>query len=203
MVGLLASVDGPVLGLGLAKGLFKLFDAVGFTLPNSGLLFQTRTIVVSLLVGVDRDVAREPASRDPRDAGATDRGSPRGGDASRPDASPASARSASALLDRGVGFAALVYGLFAARLGTTQVLLWMGLGTLLIFFGVALFASRLVRAARRRLAARSARVGGRSPSPCSSGRSVLLPYWLLRYGALGPLARLGEASLQHSSAVRY
>ena len=52
VIGLLASVSGLLLGLGLAKGLFKLFDAVGFTLPNSGLLFQTRTIVVSLLVGV-------------------------------------------------------------------------------------------------------------------------------------------------------
>ena len=51
-MGVLASVVGLFLGLGLAKGLFKLFDAVGFTLPNSGLIFQTRTIVVSLLVGI-------------------------------------------------------------------------------------------------------------------------------------------------------
>ena len=41
-----------VSGLVLAKGLFKLFDAVGFTLPNQGLLLETRTIVVSLLVGI-------------------------------------------------------------------------------------------------------------------------------------------------------
>ena len=47
----LASVVGLFLGLGLATGLFELFDAVGFTLPNQGLVFQTRTIVVSLLVG--------------------------------------------------------------------------------------------------------------------------------------------------------
>ena len=44
-MGVLASVTGLFLGLGLAKGLFKLFDAVGFTLPNSGLVFATRTIV--------------------------------------------------------------------------------------------------------------------------------------------------------------
>ena len=36
----------------LAKGLFNLFDLVGFTLPNQGLLLETRTIVVSLLVGI-------------------------------------------------------------------------------------------------------------------------------------------------------
>ena len=52
VVGAVASVVGLFLGLALAKGLFWLFDAVGFTLPNSGLLFETRTIVVSLLVGI-------------------------------------------------------------------------------------------------------------------------------------------------------
>ena len=52
VVGILASVVGLFLGLGLATVLFKLFDAVGFTLPNTGLVFQTRTIVVALLVGI-------------------------------------------------------------------------------------------------------------------------------------------------------
>ncbi len=52
VVGTAASVVGLFLGLGLAKLLFWLFDAVGFTLPNSGLLFETRTIVVSLAVGI-------------------------------------------------------------------------------------------------------------------------------------------------------
>jgi len=52
VVGLVASIVGLLLGLGLAKGLFALFDAVGFTLPNSGLLFQGHTILYSLIVGV-------------------------------------------------------------------------------------------------------------------------------------------------------
>ena len=52
VMGVLASIAGILLGLGLATGLFKLFDAVGFTLPNNGLVMQTRTIVVSLLVGI-------------------------------------------------------------------------------------------------------------------------------------------------------
>jgi putative ABC transport system permease protein len=52
VVGLVASIVGLLLGLGLAKGLFSLFDAVGFTLPNSGLLFQGHTVLYSLLVGV-------------------------------------------------------------------------------------------------------------------------------------------------------
>ena len=51
VMGVAASVTGLFLGLALAKGLFALFDAIGFTLPNNGLVFETRTIVVALLVG--------------------------------------------------------------------------------------------------------------------------------------------------------
>ena len=52
VVGVVASVVGLFLGLLLAKGLFKLFDAVGFTLPNSGLVFEPRTVVIALTAGV-------------------------------------------------------------------------------------------------------------------------------------------------------
>ena len=52
VVGFVASLIGLALGLALASGLFELFDAVGFTLPNTGLLFEPRTVVVALLVGV-------------------------------------------------------------------------------------------------------------------------------------------------------
>ena len=44
-------IVGLFLGLLLAKGLFQLFDAVGFTLPNTGLVFEPRTIVVALAPG--------------------------------------------------------------------------------------------------------------------------------------------------------
>ena len=52
IMGVLASVSGLLLGLLLAIGLFKLFDSFGVTLPNNGLVFQTRTIVVALVVGI-------------------------------------------------------------------------------------------------------------------------------------------------------
>jgi putative ABC transport system permease protein len=52
VVGVLASLVGLFFGLGLARGLFKLFDAAGFTLPNNGLTLETRTIVVALALGV-------------------------------------------------------------------------------------------------------------------------------------------------------
>jgi putative ABC transport system permease protein len=52
VVGAVASVVGLFLGLLLATGLFELFDAVGFTLPNTGLVFEPRTVVVALAVGI-------------------------------------------------------------------------------------------------------------------------------------------------------
>ena len=71
VMGVIASVVGLFLGLALAKGLFALFDAVGFTLPNNGLLFETRTIVVSLAARDRRHADREllpGAARDARAA---------------------------------------------------------------------------------------------------------------------------------------
>ena len=52
VVGALASVAGVLVGLGLAKGLEALLDAVGVDLPASGTVLATRTIVVSLAVGI-------------------------------------------------------------------------------------------------------------------------------------------------------
>ena len=49
----------------LAPALDQLFKAFGADLPDSGTVLETRTIVVSLLVGIDRDGARRscPALR--------------------------------------------------------------------------------------------------------------------------------------------
>ena len=112
--------SGLFLGLGLAKGLFKLFDAVGFTLPNSGLLFETRTIVVSLLVGilVTLLASLRPALRATRvpPIAAVREG------ATLPEGRFARFRTPVGAASRPPGFAALVYGLFGTGLGTTQIL---------------------------------------------------------------------------------
>ena len=158
VVGTAASVVGLFLGLGLAKLLFWLFDAVGFTLPNSGLLFETRTIVVSLAVGIIVTLlaSLRPALRATRvpPIAAVREG------ATLPPSRFARFRTVGSLLTIGLGFAALLYGLFGSGLGTTQILLWMGVGALLIFVGVSLFAARLVRPLAAALGAPAARLGG-------------------------------------------
>ena len=157
-IGALASLTGLFLGLVLAKGLFRLFDAVGFTLPNSGLTFQTRTIVVSLAVGIVVTLlaSLRPAVRATRvpPIAAVREG------ATLPEGRFHRFRGAGAAATAVLGFVALAYGLFAGGLGTIQVLLWLGLGALLVFVGVALFSSRLVRPLAQWLGWPASRIGG-------------------------------------------
>ncbi len=157
-LGVLASVTGLFVGFALAKGLFSLFDSVGFTLPNSGLVFQTRTAIVAIVVGVAVTVVASlrPAIRATRVApieaareGAVipDMGTPRG----------RTLRSAGLTL---AGLAALLVGLFAPGLGTGALLAWMGVGALMIFVGVALLSARWVPALAGVLGAPAVRIGG-------------------------------------------
>ena len=143
VVGVVASVVGLFLGLLLAEGLFGLFDAVGFTLPNTGLVFLARTAIVALLAGilVTLLASLRPAVRATRvpPVAAVREG------ATLPPGRFARFRGVGTVLLAGAGFAALLYGLFRDGLDTTQILVWMGLGTLLVFLGVALFSSRIVR----------------------------------------------------------
>jgi putative ABC transport system permease protein len=59
-----------------------------------------------------------------------------------------------------LGFAALAFGLFGGGLSTTGILLWMGLGTVLIFFGVALLSARIARPLAHVIGWPAARLGG-------------------------------------------
>ena len=158
VIGAVASVAGLFLGLGLAKLLFWLFDLAGFTLPNSGLILETRTIVVALLVGIVVTLlaSLRPAIRATRvpPIAAVREG------ATLPESRFHRFRTLGSLVTIGLGFAALLYGLFADGLGTTQLLAWMGIGALLIFIGVALFAQRLIRPLAQFLGWPATQIGG-------------------------------------------
>ena len=110
VIGLLSSIVGILVGLGLGTGLFKLFDAVGFTLPNNGLVLHTRTIVVAMIVGVVVTLVASlrPAFRSTRvpPIAAVREG------ATLPPGRFARFRLPAAIVLTSVGFAALAYGLF-------------------------------------------------------------------------------------------
>jgi predicted lysophospholipase L1 biosynthesis ABC-type transport system permease subunit len=158
VVGILASVLGLFLGLGLANALFSLFDAVGFTLPNTGLVFETRTIVVSLLVGilVTLVASLRPAIRATRvpPIAAVREG------ATLPESRFAPYRTVGASVLTLLGFAAIIYSLFAPDLSTTSLLIWLGLGALLVFVGFALLSVRFIRPLAGALGWPATKIGG-------------------------------------------
>ena len=77
VIGLAASVIGLFAGLGLAKALDALFDAMDLSLPEAGTVFAARTIVVSLLVGTLVTLAAGPAAGVAGDPRRTGRGAAR------------------------------------------------------------------------------------------------------------------------------
>ena len=158
VIGVLASVVGLFAGLGLAVGLFKLFDAVGFTLPNNGLTFETRTVVVSLLVGIVVTLlaSMRPAFRATRvpPISAVREG------ATLPESRFARFRLPAAILLAAIGFGSLLWGLFAPNLGTAKILLFLLGGALIVFFGIALLSVRLVPPLAGLLGWPATRIGG-------------------------------------------
>ncbi len=190
VTGAVASAAGLFLGLGIATALFQLFDAVGLTLPNNGLVFQGRTVVVALVVGVVVTLlaSLRPALRATRvpPIAAVREGSV------LPPGRFHRFRSAGAALVAVVGVALCVLGLFLDGLSTTAVLLLLLAGVLLIFIGIALFSDRLVRplAAAADPVARWAVVAfGALAWPL-----FVLPYWLMRRGVWGPGSGLSRAA---------
>ena len=158
VMGVLASVVGLALGVLLGKGLFRLFDAVGFTLPNNGITVETRTIVVALAVGIVVTLlaSLRPAMRATRvpPIAAVREG------ATLPEGRFHRLRGVGAAATALLGLAALLYGLFGSGLGTKQVLIWIGIGAVLIFFGVALFSAHLVVPMAHALGWPATRIGG-------------------------------------------
>jgi putative ABC transport system permease protein len=155
-MGIAASVVGLFLGLLLAKGLFKLFDAVGFTLPNSGLVFETRTIVVSLALGIIVTLIASifPALRATRvpPIAAVREG------ATLPRGRFARWRTPIAAFLAAAGFALLIWGLFSH--GTSKVLLLLIVGTLMVFVGVALLSAPAIPVLSGILGWPATRIGG-------------------------------------------
>ena len=158
VIGALASVVGLFLGLALAELLNSLFVAFGIDLPSSGTVFATRTIVVSLAVGIVITLlaSLRPALRATRvpPIAAVREGS------ILPPSRFARFGLPTALAVLGLGVALLAYGVFADGVGTANRLIALAAGSLLLFIGVTLLAPRLVRPLASVLGWPAARVGG-------------------------------------------
>ena len=162
VIGLLASIVGLFLGFALAKALNALFVSFGIDLPQTSPVFATRTIIVSLLVGVVITMlaALRPALRSTRvpPIAAVREG------AVMPPSRFAHLRSYRALATIGGAVALMLVGLLVSSLSTTARLLAIGIGAAALFLGVAMLAPTLVPPLVRVLGWPATKLGGTAGS---------------------------------------
>ncbi|MDX6679443.1 MAG: putative transport system permease protein, partial [Solirubrobacteraceae bacterium] len=141
IIGLIASLLGLAGGLLLVPALRALFAAIGADLPATASVIATRTIVVSLLVGVVVTVIASvvPALRATRIAPIA---ALREGLTAPARAGRKRIIAASLLLLAGAGIVA--YGLVGGTSGSGAAAL-LGAGSVIVFLGVALLSPQLVR----------------------------------------------------------
>ena len=183
IIGFIASVLGLFLGLGLAKILNKLFVAVGIDLPQGNTVFATRTIVVALLVGtlVTLIASLRPARRATRvpPIAAVREGSV------LPVSRWAKYGPVTSLVVLLVAVALVCLGALGSGIATGPRLLALGIGVLLLFFGVSMNAAKIVRPLAAVLGAPARSIGGapgilardnatRNPSRTASTASALM-----------------------------
>ncbi|MBV8598817.1 MAG: FtsX-like permease family protein [Actinobacteria bacterium] len=143
VLGLVASTVGLFVGLGLAKGLDEVFKAFGADLPQAGLVFATRTVVLALVVGVLVTLVAtlRPAFRATRvpPIAAVREGS------ILPPSRFARFSLPVALVTCAAAGALVGYGAFGHGLKTGNRLLLLAVGILGVFVGVAMLAPRVAR----------------------------------------------------------
>ena len=158
VIGLLASITGLLVGIGLAKGLNSLFKSVGIDLPQASTVIATRTIVVSLAVGVAVTLlaALRPALRATHvpPIAAVREG------ALLPPSRFARLGPFAAIVTLVGALALMLVGLFVGGLSSGQRLLAIGVGAGAFFLAVALLARRLVPPLAEVLGWPSTRIAG-------------------------------------------
>jgi putative ABC transport system permease protein len=162
VIGVLASVAGLFLGLGLGKGLNALFVSLGIDLPRSSTVFATRTVVVSLAVGIVITLLASirPALRATRvpPVAAVREGSV------LPPSRLARFGPAVGLVVIAVGVALIAVGIFVHGPSVAEHLILLAAGMLLLFLGVAIFAPKIVPPLASALGWPGSRIGGAAGS---------------------------------------
>lgn len=137
LIGLGGAVIGLGLGLALAPGLDAIFKAFGANLPDNGLVLETRTVVVSLLVGLAVSVVAglAPALRATRISPLAALGG---------DSGAGPGRKARWSLLASLAVFVLGAAMIADGVAGGGGALMAGLGTLVLFVGIAWFSPRLI-----------------------------------------------------------
>jgi putative ABC transport system permease protein len=158
VIGIVSSTVGLALGLALAEGLSALISRAGVALPTSGLVFAPRTVGVSLAVGVAVAVVAGlfPALRATRvpPIAAVREGSV------LPPSRFAHYTTPVATVVIGVAVALIAVGIFVGSLATTNRLILLAGGCLLLFTGAAVLSRALIPTLAAVLGYPAERIGG-------------------------------------------
>jgi putative ABC transport system permease protein len=157
VIGAVASVIGLFLGLGLAAGLNSLLVSFGIKLPQTSTVLASRTIEVSLAVGIIVTLlaALRPALRATRVAPVA---AVREGSVLPPSRLARFGRP-TALATMTAGLALMLVGSLVKSLSTSQALLAVGIGAVALLVATAIFAPVLVPPLARTLGWPATRLG--------------------------------------------
>ena len=142
LIGLVGAVAGVLGGLLFAKGIESLFDALGIGLPTTALVVATRTVIVSVVIGIAVTLIAvlNPALRSTR--------VPPIAAMQNLDLTASRRRSVVTAIIAWVlmlgGLALVLVGLFGNQ-NTGDAALLLGGGAAVVLFGVSLYSPRLVR----------------------------------------------------------
>ena len=145
LIGIIGSVAGLFAGLLIAEGIHGLFQAIGADMPTTGLVMETRTVIVSLLIGIVVTLVSSlsPALRStrvPPMAALADIQEPRSRRRSIVYAVLASVLGLA-------GLAMVLVGLFGNLESSGDAARLLGLGAALVLFGVSLWSPQPGQAA--------------------------------------------------------
>ena len=154
-VGVISSILGVLVGIALAPGLAAMLKAFGIDLGTTGLVISPSTVIIGLIIGVLATMVSGfvPARRATRIEPVTamrDAVLPGVGHLRR-------RRVIGSIALMGLGLLALFFGLFGGIDATSAAASLLGLGAILMMFGVAFLAPLLVQPLARVLGAPMAR----------------------------------------------
>jgi putative ABC transport system permease protein len=183
VIGTVASVVGLFLGLGLAKALNSLLVSFGIDLPQTSTVFKSRTVIVSLIVGILITLlaALRPALRATRVAPIA---AVREGALLPPSRFARFGQLAAGVTLLG-SVALMLIALFVGGLSAGTRLIGIGVGAVGLFLGVSMLAPRVVPPLARVLGWPATRFGGaagklargnatRNPARTASTASALM-----------------------------